>query len=122
MIKWSDTSVPYAINVVFDQLPYGMINHTVVGLCSVNCSVQLDYDVIILMTIDRGFIFCSDEGYVAYVNNDCIWSSMVPPTRYPPTCRPGQTYLRTKGYSPIATIFKSLYHCPVILFVVCSDW
>lgn len=75
-------------------------------------------DIIILMTIDRGFIFCSDEGYVAYVNNDCIWSSIVPPTRYPPTCRPGQTYRRTKGYSPIAMIFKSLYHCPVILFVV----
>lgn len=42
--------------------------------------------------------FQCDEGYVAFVNNDCIWSSIVPPTRYPPTCRPGQTYLRTKGY------------------------
>ncbi|XP_029186888.2 sortilin-related receptor-like [Acropora millepora] len=65
-----------------------------------HCYNGYDYDRPLVQEncpCDREDFQC-DEGYVAYVNNDCIWSSIVPPTRYPPTCRPGQTYRRTKGY------------------------
>lgn len=119
MIEWSDTFVPYAVKVTFDQFPYGLINRTVMGLCSVNSSVQLDDDVNeMTIKIDRGFFFHSDEGYAVFANNECGWTSLLPPTRYPPTCRPGQTYRRTKGYSLITTTVKS----PLLSgYDVCSE-